>query len=404
MLPTSPNFPFHLRRRSGVGTRNGAKSNRSFRFGANIRARTPKMSIGLNRVSGLTREGSGGILAVCTFLFRFDYFLLARNAAFMTSAFPGSRSSPGVSAAPAEPACEGGEARDLDAEAAALLADIAAFDIEAARKRVQQVDARYTGIGASKAVYPEMSPVPDLPPVRVVESPPRPAPVVQPVVASAPASGGLLGQLKDEVANRKVAEGHAARRVDAARSALDRQLRAVFEYFHDLTSQLNYLKPQIARRYYFLDSDDAFCNLAWLEGYSDFRTQSEQDGGCIERVTLGYTLKGPGQRTLERAGGAVERLRQVLFDLGLKFECQERRNRQRELEHGAFTVVDEISVQVVWRADFESRTVVVESRNLERLGYASCILQPDVLGPPLLDEFGRLMLGRENAFRSYVNR
>jgi len=341
---------------------------------------------------------------VCTFLFRFGYFLIVRHAVFMTSAFPGSRSSPGVSAAPAEPACEGGEARDLDAEAAALLADIAAFDIEAARKRVQQVDARYTGIGASKAVYPEMLSVQDLPPARVAEAPLRPVPLAQPVVVPASTGGGLLGQLKDEVANRKVVEGNAARRVDVARSVLDRQLRAVFEYFHDLTSQLNYLKPQVPRRYYFLDSDDAFCNLAWLEGYSDFRTQSEQDGGCIERVTLGYTLKGPGQRTLERAGGAVERLRQVLFDLGLKFECQERRNRQRELEHGAFTVIDEISVQVVWRADFENQAVVVESRNLERLGYATCTLRQDVIGAALLDEFGRLMLGRENSFRSYVNR
>jgi hypothetical protein len=309
-----------------------------------------------------------------------------------------------MSATPAEPACDRGDALDLDAEAAALLADIAAFDIEAARKRVQQIDARYTGIGGSKAAYPEVSSDQDFPAVRVAEAPLSAAPVLPSAVAPASVGGGLLGQLKDEVANRKVAEGNASRRVDVARSALDRQLRAVFEYFHDLTSQLNYLKPQVARRYYFLDSDDAFRNLAWLEGYSDFRTQSEQDGGCIERVTLGYTLKGPGQRTLERAGGAVERLRQVLFDLGLKFECQERRNRQRELEHGAFTVVDEISVQVVWRADFESRTVVVESRNLERLGYATCILQPEVIGPALLDEFGRLMLGRENAFRSYVNR
>ena len=30
MLPTSPDFPFHLTRRRGVGTRNGPESNRMF--------------------------------------------------------------------------------------------------------------------------------------------------------------------------------------------------------------------------------------------------------------------------------------------------------------------------------------------------------------------------------------
>jgi hypothetical protein len=56
----------------------------------------------------------------------------------------------------------------------------------------------------------------------------------------------------------------------------------------------------------------------------------------------GFHSARVGQRSLERSGGAVERLRQMLFDLGLKFECQERRNRMRELESGLFVVADEV--------------------------------------------------------------
>ena len=95
--------------------------------------------------------------------------------------------------------------------------------------------------------------------------------------------------------------GDASRQIDLVRACLDRRLRLVFDYLHDLTTQLNYLKPAIARRYFFLDSDDAFRDLAWLEGFADFRSLPERDGGHIERVTLGYTLKGSGERTLERA-------------------------------------------------------------------------------------------------------
>lgn len=294
------------------------------------------------------------------------------------------------------------DSADLDADAAALMADIAAFDIESARRRVQAMDARNLGLRASSTLFPDVTPDAAFPPVRVAATPSAPQPGPQP--AQLRASGGLLDQLKGEVVSRQREASDASRQVDAEREDLDRRLRGVFEYFHDLTTQLNYLKPAVARSYFFLDSDDAFRNLAWLEGFSDFRTQAEREGGHIERVTLGYTLKGPGARNLERLGSGVERLRQLLFDLGLKFECQERRNRQRELEQGAFIVADEISVQVVWRVDFENHVIVVESRNLERLGYACCSLSPESIGPAMLDEFGRLMLGRENRFRSFVMR
>ncbi len=299
------------------------------------------------------------------------------------------------------------DAGGLDAEAAALLADIAAFDIEAARLRVQEIDARATGLRMSTTVFPGVVPGAVFPAVGFAgtagpaEFQPIPVP---PAERSAASAGGLLGELKGEVADTRRRTGDASRQIDLVRACLDRRLRLVFDYLHDLTTQLNYLKPAIARRYFFLDSDDAFRDLAWLEGFADFRSLPERDGGHIERVTLGYTLKGSGERTLERMGSGVERLRQVLFDLGLKFECRERRNHRRELEQGSFTVIDEIRVQVVWRADVENQVVVIESRNLERLGYASCAVSPDVIGPALLDEFGRLLLGRENGFRRFVLR
>ena len=307
-----------------------------------------------------------------------------------------------------------GNTDQLDAEAEALLADIASFDIEAARQRVQEIDARASGLRVSTTQFPD-----NLPQVfdavlaprechqveaSVFAEPSQAAPAEAAAAAHRPLGGGLLEQLKDEVVISQRRADDLTRRVDAARDSLDRRLRSMFDYFHDLTTQLNYLKPRIGRDYYFLGADDAFRNLSWFEGFADFRTQSESDGGRIERVTLGYTLKGPGERTLDRSGSGIERLRQVLFDLGLRFECVERRNSQRELEHASFRILDEVSVRVVWRADFEKQQVVMESRNLERLGFATCTLLPESIGPAMLDEFGRLVLGRANTFRSFTSR
>ena len=292
----------------------------------------------------------------------------------------------------------------LDADAAALLADIEAFDIEAARRRVQEIDARYRGLNRSSTVFPGVTADPGLP---VVPDMPEAEPVSKdpvPEASKKAGPGGLLGQLRDEVADRQRRASEATQEQGAMRATLDSRLRLVFDYLHDLCSQFNYLKPRINRAYFFLDSDDAFRELSWLEGFTDLRSLPQQEGGGIERVTFSYTLKGPGERTLERAGPGVERLRHVLFDLGLRFECRELRNRQRELEQAWFTVADEINVQMVWRADLDRGMVVVESRNLERLGHAVVSLQPESVGEALLDEFGSLVLGRENSFRPYIVR
>ncbi len=327
---------------------------------------------------------------------------------FKPSATPPALPDPQPSGLP-EASAGDSDTSSLDVDAAALLADIASFDIEAARRRVQLIDARYTGIRSTKADFSGPSRDLGFPDVTGLYTPeprvvaPEAAPVPEPVQPPAPC-GGLLEQLRDEVALRQRGASEASRDAERLRESLDRSLRVVFDYCRDLSTQLNFLKPQVGRNFYLLDSDDPIRNLSWQEGYADFRTRSTGEGGSIERVSMGYTLRGPGQRSLERNGGAVERLRQMLFDLGLKFECQERRNRLRELESGVFTVRDEVSVQVVWRADFEKGEIVVEARNLERLGFVTLTVRPDAIGPTLLDEFGRLVLGRDNRFRSCLAR
>jgi hypothetical protein len=304
---------------------------------------------------------------------------------------------------PAADGCEDVSA-PLDADAAALLADIAAFDIDAARQRVQEIDARHTGLRRSNTVFPQAEADPGLPRVPTpVDVPPAARPV-SPVEPQKSGPGGLLGQLRAEVASRQQHVSELTREQGAVRAVFDRRLRQVFDYLHELSKQLNYLKPAINRAYFFLDANDAFRNLTWQEGFTDLRTLSQTEGGGIERVTFSYTLRGPGERVLERPGPGVERLRKMLFDLGLRFECKEIRNRQRELERAVFTVADEILVQMVWRADPDKGAVVLESRNLERLGHAVVSLRPEAIDQGVLDEFGLLLLGRENRFRAHLMR
>ena len=64
VLPTSPDFPFHLPRRRGVGTRNGAKSNRMFSAHASAlrKARARRRASASEAAAGGFRRGSRAAL------------------------------------------------------------------------------------------------------------------------------------------------------------------------------------------------------------------------------------------------------------------------------------------------------------------------------------------------------
>ena len=203
---------------------------------------------------------------------------------------PSSKALPEGDASAIEPVGD-----SLDAEAAALLADIDAFDIEAARRRVQEIDARNTGPRRSSTVFPGVAPDPGLP---SIPAPPEAVPSAAeevPVEREKAGQGGFLAQLRDEVATRQRRADEAFQEQGAMRATLDRRLRLVFDYLHDLCTQLNYLKPQVDRAYFFLDSDDAFRELSWSEGFTDLRTRPQQEGGGIERAGRAIACGATGE-------------------------------------------------------------------------------------------------------------
>ena len=170
---------------------------------------------------------------------------------------------------------------------------ISSFDIEAARQRVQESTLWPAGLRVSTTQFPEALPqvcfeaeprlLRGFPSRRRPGQPSPAAPVEAPPRRIALWAVGFE-QLKDEVVISQRRADDLTRRVDAARDSLDRVCARCLDYFHDLTTQLNYLKPRIGRDYYFLGGRRRAIST-WLEGYADFRTQSESDGGRIEQVT-----------------------------------------------------------------------------------------------------------------------
>lgn len=288
-------------------------------------------------------------------------------------------------------------ADEIAALEASLLADIESFDIDAALRAAE------TPAAAVAAPAPANN-FPEIVPASPIRRPQAASP--GPVASAAPElqldDSGLLGQLRRQAAQRQREEQDAQVERAANSEAIDKALKRCFFFLHDLVQQLNIVKPAIPRQFPLTEAQ-ALNNLSWQEGFADYRSQSQSAGALVELVSFTCQLSGPGDLVVEREDGvAVERFRSQLFDCGLPFTVREFKNARHYVERAEFRIRPQLSVNVRWRADFDSGRVVIETRNFERLGNALLSIAPDRIDQALLDEFGRLLLAQPNRFRELL--
>jgi hypothetical protein len=296
--------------------------------------------------------------------------------------------------------------KDIAELEASLLADIEAFDLDAAERRARREYLANSGAGMTDPtlVFPEIAPAkPAAKPVAV-----KPAETTAPKPSTqeeaAPEfGGGFLDQLRKqaEVRQREIHSALAER--SSINEAIDQALKRLFFYLHELVQQLNIIKPDIPRDYPLIEQFE-LNKLAWQEGFADYRTQSQSAGALVELVSFSYHLNAGNTLHVERDGPSVERFRAMLFDFGLPFTYKEFKNERSYVERAEFEIRSDVSVSVRWRADFSKGVISVETRNLERLGSALYSIRPQSVDQALLDDFGRLVLGQPNRFRELAKR
>ena len=281
-----------------------------------------------------------------------------------------------------------------------LLADIENFDLDAAVRLAQREEGvnAATGVNESALVFPEITPVavPRKANLRATrEKSSEPELMLD--------GSSLLSQLRQqaELRRQELHTGLAER--SSVNEQIDQALKHVFFFLHDFAQQLNILKPVIPRHFPLLEHY-AINHPTWQEGFADYRTQSHSAGALVELVTLTCRLSGNGVPMIEKEGPAIERFRHTLFDYGLPFFCKEFKNERSYVERAEFEIRGEVSVSARWRADFDKGVLVLETRNLERLGGAVFTIRPQFVDDALLDNFGRLILAQANCFRELAKR
>lgn len=283
----------------------------------------------------------------------------------------------------------------------ALLADIESFDLDAAEQQAHHQRSNYSAAGMLNASmeFPEIAPIArDFHQIKKAAKP-----AVPELQVDSTGKTGFLDNLRHQAALRQQEMHSAMTERSNLNDSIDSALKKIFFFLHEMVQQLNIVKPLIPRRYALVDKFE-LQDLEWQEGFADYRTQSQSAGALTELVSFTYQISTMGSTLVDRDGLTVERFRTMLFDYGLQFSCREFRNERHYIERAEFDIKPQVSVSARWCADFEHGKIILETRNLDRLGSVPYTIRPEAIDQDLLDAFGALVLGQPNRFRELIRR
>lgn len=248
----------------------------------------------------------------------------------------------------------------------------------------------------------------DAPAPRPLDAAPRapaarqPPQVVASSVPAAPAAASsLLADLAGEAQRIRAHAMQMQRGEQAARTgaeqALSRRLLLVRDYFTQLSSQLNVIRPQVARDYALLGLG-VLRGLSWQASDVNARQRGAEAPDQIARVALSWQLRGQSVLRCERDALSADALRVALKEHGLRFEEQPSRDDYGRLRAQVFEVAPEVRGRAELVADYATLTLRLTLQNVERFGVVDYTPPADDAGNEWLDELVRLLLGQPSRF------
>lgn len=246
---------------------------------------------------------------------------------------------------------------------------------------------------------------PEAVPAKPIAAAPPPAPPAPtPSTPPAAAPSGLLAQLKQQAMAKLQTADQQSSLLKERQQQVSNALEMSYKYLHELTQQLNIIKPAYARSYSFFGLVD-FDELSWQEGRADFRMQNTaSEDRCYDQVTLRYRLSSPKKLQVTRDNPAHEKLHKALFDNNIAFTTDEVRNERGYVERATFSFPCEIKAGLQITGDYSSGQLVLRSRHVDRFGIMEYRFGPEAITQEALDELARLILGEPNRIAQFFQR
>ena len=215
------------------------------------------------------------------------------------------------------------------------------------------------------------------------------------VPASAPPAAETTGRLAllKQLAQAKLTEEKKPDPQEDVNTRVSDALQRALKYLRDLAEQLNIVQPAFARGYAVIGVPE-FSGLAWESGRVDVRMgPGSAKAKLYEQVMLNFRLSGKKQIRLTRESPANDRLKQLLTDYKIEFKARDERNERGAFARTVFEFPCEVAASVVLAGNFETGTILLKTRNVERFGMLEHRLAPGAINEESLEEFTGFLLG-----------
>lgn len=221
---------------------------------------------------------------------------------------------------------------------------------------------------------------------------------------SAPAENSLLARFKQQAESLQKNNGQRSVEQEARAQAISDAIGSAFHYLDELIKQLNIIKPSIPKEFAF-PGNILFAGMDWVEGAADFRkVPSASDDRRYESLTTRFRIASGKNIVVDREMTTVEPFRKLLHDYGILFTADEKMNARNMVEKARFTFPCEIKAGFVLKADYETGTLILRTRNIDRFGMMEFKLQPEDIHQETLDELTKLFLGEKSRFLQLFRR
>ncbi len=192
-----------------------------------------------------------------------------------------------------------------------------------------------------------------------------------------------------------------ARLLESAKK-LDERLRAMFQFFAHLASEMNAANPVYGRPYKLLYVGE-FADAVMSEAFADSRSRGVFDKEMIDYVSLRYKLGPERPMRVEVMANEAVQFRELLNRYGVRHEAVSARAANGALNRAAFVLVH-VPCEARLQADYENHEIVVALRNIGQLGNAGCRIGLEEFTDAVLDELSTYLLGFGGEFGERLKR
>ncbi len=212
---------------------------------------------------------------------------------------------------------------------------------------------------------------------------------------------GLLDDLKKQADMVKSQQLSQQTMLEESIKLVEAKMHQTFLYLNELLKQLAVLRPTNPTPYSIPGIGD-FQNLAFAESFIDYRKKKVGDKDYYDVITFFIRWALPGSLVLERdMPAAMQKVRDVLWNFGLKFTEEEIKKPGGGFQKMKFTVPSTITCDITITADHANCRLVAKGKHFLRLGADELRIPAGDVNEAMLEEFAKMLIGQASVLRKY---